>query len=172
MKPLSKGEMRQVCATKTRKYRTFGLKAREQIRKLVPVVPTQEVNSHLVKATVDNVSPVMNSHYTARRTYRNWCIVTSEIYVGGSGHPIEAIAGNIRRRKQVPFGAASVEILLAPTVVDASMNRSVRLAKSLTTMRHRSTTNRIRVWKGRQWQSSSSCRLKRGRSRASPSNRG
>ena len=116
MIPLSEGGRRQACETKTREYRTFGLKAREQIRKLVPVVPTQEVNCHLVKATVENVSPVMNPHNAARRAYRDWRIVTSEIHVGRSGHPIKAIAGNVRRRKQVAFGAASVEILLTPTV--------------------------------------------------------
>ena len=153
-------------------YRTFRLKASDELRQLVPVVLTQKVDGDLITATIQHVSPVVNADHAAGAAYRHWCIMVSQIDVGWSGHPVEAIAGNIRRRKQVPFGAASVEILLATTVVDASMNMSVRLAKTLTTMRHRSTTNRIRVWKGRQRQSSSSCRSKRGRSRASPRNRG
>ena len=97
-------------------YRTFRLKASDELRQLVPVVPTQKVDGDLITATVQHVSPVVNADHAAGAAYRHWCIMVSQIDVSWSGHPVEAIAGNIRRGEQVAFGAARIKILLTPPV--------------------------------------------------------
>ena len=55
--------------------RTFGLEAADEIRELVPVVPTEEVDRDFITATVKHVCTVVNPDNAASRAYRHRCIV-------------------------------------------------------------------------------------------------